>query len=199
MMKMKSLMTVMTKYNKIQEYAIENHVPIISNEGLEFIIDIIKQNNIKKVLEIGSAIGYSAISFAMNDCFVTTIERNDEMYNLAIQNINDLGFNERIKVINGDALLIDGINEEFDLIFIDAAKAQYQKFFEKYQVNLSKNGIIICDNLNFHNLDITKVSRSTRQLITKLENFKNYLKENNDYQTTFYNVGDGMSVSKKRD
>lgn len=183
--------------NEIKTYAINNNVPIIMDEGLEFIINEIKKRNIKKVLEIGTAIGYSAISFAMEGCFVVSIERDLSMYNEAINNISRMELNNKIQVIHADALTYEINDEKFDLIFIDAAKAQYEKFFNKYSKNLNNNGIIICDNLNFHNLDINKVSRSTKALIKKINNFKTFLINNQHYKTNFYNVGDGMSVSEK--
>lgn len=184
--------------NKIKLQAKNENVPIITDEGLSFILDKIKELKIKKVLEIGTAIGYSAISFAMNGCSVLTLERNNLMYEKALLNIKDYILEDKIEVIFTDALLFELDKEsKFDLIFIDAAKAQYEKFFNKYQENLNENGVIICDNLNFHNLDINKVSRSTRQLIGKIERFKEFLKNNPNYETTFYNLGDGMSVSKK--
>lgn len=184
--------------NKIKLQAKNENVPIITDEGLSFILDKIKELNIKKVLEIGTAIAYSAISFAMNGCTVLTIERNPLMYEKAISNIKEYNLEDKIDALFADALEFElDKKSKFDLIFIDAAKAQYEKFFNKYQENLNENGVIICDNLNFHNLDINKVSRSTRQLIGKIERFKEFLKNNPNYETTFYNLGDGMSVSKK--
>lgn len=199
MMTFMNLMKMKKVTKKIKEYASIHNVPIVTDEGLEFILSQIKTLNIKKVLEIGTAIGYSAISFTMNGCSVTTIERNNDMFKTAINNVNELGLQEQITLINGDALLIDDLNEEFDMIFIDAAKAQYEKFFNKYKKNLSNNGIIITDNLNFHNLDVTKVSRSTRQLIGKINKFKDFLENNKEFNTKFYDIGDGMSVSVKNE
>ncbi len=183
-------------YN-LKEYAIKNDVPIINDEGLEFLLDLIKTHNVKKVLEIGTAIGYSAINMAHLDTKIITVERDYFMYEQAINNIKEVNLEESIKVIYADALEVE-INDKFDLIFIDAAKAQYQKFFEKFKVNLNENGIIVCDNLNFHNLNINEVSRGTRQLLKKIERFKEFLKNNDEFKTTIYNVGDGISVSKRR-
>lgn len=183
-------------YN-LKEYAIANNVPIINDEGLEFLLDIIKTNNIKTVLEIGTAIGYSAINMANLGCKIITVERDYFMYEQAVKNIKEANLENNIQVILGDALEID-VNGIVDLIFIDAAKAQYQKFFEKFQNNLSPNGIIVCDNLNFHNLDPEKVSRRTRQLLKKINKFKEFLENNKNYDTVIHNVGDGISVSKRR-
>jgi predicted O-methyltransferase YrrM len=183
-------------YN-LKEYAIENNVPIINDEGLDFLLNLIKNYNVKTVLEIGTAIGYSAINMANLGCEIITVERDYFMYNEALKNIKLANFEKNIEIIHGDALEVE-INQKVDLIFIDAAKAQYQKFFEKFKNNLNDNGLIVCDNLNFHNLDINKVSRRTKQLLKKINNFKLFLKDNDEFDTTIYNVGDGISVSKRR-
>lgn len=182
----------------IKRYAIEKNIPIIMDAALSFIKDHIMLNNVESILEIGSAIGYSAISFAMIGPNVDTIERDIDLYNKAVDNVSLMRLGNRINLIYADALTYENITKKYDLIFIDAAKAQYINFFNKYQDNLANNGIIICDNLNFHNLDINTVSRSTRQLITKINNFKEFLKNHEEYETIFYDIADGMSVSMKK-
>ena len=139
--------------SEIKDYAKENNVPIMQDEGIDFICNYIKENNIKSVLEIGSAIGYSAIRFASinKDIKVTTIEKDNIRYKLAVSNINDIGLNDQIIIYNDDALSID-ISDKYDLIFIDAAKSQYIKFFEKYKNNLNNSGVIVSDNLSFHGM-----------------------------------------------
>lgn len=184
----------------IKQYAKDNHVPIMQDGGIEFIIEYIKNNNVKSVLEIGSAIGYSAIMFATVDenILVTTIERDDNMYEKAIKNIQDCHLSQRISVIHGDALDTEIVGK-YDLVFIDAAKSQYIKFFEKYKSNLNPDGAIISDNLSFHGLveDDTKItSRNTKQLVKKIRKYIEFLKSNSEFETSFYNVGDGVSVSK---
>ena len=176
-------------------------MPIMQKDGIDFLTSYIKKNNIKHILEIGSAIGYSAIKMALvsPDVRVTTIERDEDRYNLALKNIKKFNLEENINIIFGDALYVN-INEKFDLIFIDAAKSQYIKFFEKYSKNLKKGGVIITDNLSFHGLvsDESKIkSRNTRQLVHKIKKYIEYLKNNDDYETVFYDIGDGVSVSKK--
>lgn len=186
-----------TLISNLKQFAKENKVPIIEDEGLHFLLDIINNNEIKTVLEIGAAIGYSAINMAFEGVEVITLERDVVMYEQLVRNIEKADLKSKVFPIFGDALNIN-VGGKFDLIFIDAAKAQYQKFFEKFSSNLTEEGIIICDNLNFHNLDPNKVSRHTRQLLKKIESFKEFLKNNEQYDTTFYNVGDGMSVSKRK-
>lgn len=187
--------------SEIKEYAKENNVPIMQDEGIDFICNYIKDNNIKSVLEIGSAIGYSAIRFASIDTNikVTTIERDKDRYDLAVLNINNLGLKERITIYNDDALTFD-IKGKYDLIFIDAAKSQYIKFFEKYKNCLNDNGVIISDNLSFHGMvehpELTH-NRNTKQLVGKIKRYIDFLKNNEEFKTTFYKFGDGISVSKK--
>lgn len=190
----------MGSIEELEKYAKENNVPIIQKDGLNFIVDYIRNNNIKKILEIGTAIGYSAINMALinPEIQITTIERNKEMYDKAHLNIKKFNLEKRINIIFGNALTTK-INGKYDLIFIDAAKAQYIKFFEKYKVNLNKNGIIITDNLNFHGLtnNIENIqSKNLKALVKKINNYKEFLKENQEFNTKFYEIGDGIAVSK---
>ncbi len=191
---------VRIQIDNLKKTAKANHIPIIQDEGLEFIINYIKENNVKKILEIGTAVGYSSIAFASIDknINITTIERNDDMYKEAIKNINDFNLNNQIKVIHDDALNIN-INDKYDLIFIDAAKSQYINFFEKYKNNLDTDGVIITDNLSFHGLvedDSKTNNRNTKQLVKKIRNYIEFLKNNEEFKTEFLSIGDGISVSK---
>lgn len=187
--------------DRLETYARENNIPVIQKEGLDFLIDYIKENKVLSILEIGTAIGYSAINMALinKNIKITTIERDKTLYNIALKNIKEFNLENQITVINADALEFN-LKDKFTLIFIDGAKAQYQKFFEKYSYNLEDNGAIICDNLNFHGLTVNPeliTSKNLRALVRKINNFKDYLKNNKDYNTVFYNLGDGISVSKK--
>ena len=189
----------------LKEYAKVNHVPIILDEGLSFLINIIKSSNAKNILEVGAAIGYSSINMVKrSNAQVTTIERDDNMYNEAVKNIKLANLEDKIKILHMDALeAFDEVKDnKFDLIFIDAAKAQYQKFFETYEKLLNPNGIIICDNMNFHMLkekDQTELSRSVRGLIRKLASFETWLLSNDNYDTTIYDIGDGLSISIRKE
>lgn len=189
------------RLEELEKYAEVNNVPIMQKDGIEFLTKYIKENNIKNILEIGSAIGYSAIKMALtnDDVKVTTIERDKERYLKAVENIDSFNLNDRINIILGDALDTN-IKGEYDLIFIDAAKSQYIKFFEKYETNLKQGGVIVTDNLSFHGLvedDSKTTNRNTKQLVKKIRKYIEYLKNNTKYKTTFYELGDGVAVSEK--
>lgn len=195
------------RINDIKAYALENDVPIVLDGGLEIILDEIKKNKVKKILEVGCAIGYSSINMALasEDIIVHTIERNEKMYNKAIENVKRMELEDKIKIFYSDALTLDDdlLFYDYDLIFVDAAKAQYIKFFEKYEKHLKIGGIIISDNLSFHGLaekwreGDNSMSRDLRALMRKVNKFIDWLKENDKYETVFYDQGDGVAVSKK--
>ncbi len=197
-------MNIYDEINEIKKYAEENNVPIILDDGLSFLTSYITKNNIENILEIGTAIGYSAIMIALTSpkVKVTSVERDEKRYLEALKNIKKFNLEDRITLIYNDALSIN-LEENFDLIFIDAPKAQNIKFFEKFATNLKPHGAIITDNLNFHGLvekDESEIaSRNVRGIVRKTKAYIEYLKENPAYQTNFYNVGDGMSLSIKID
>ena len=190
------------KIKEIEEYAIKNNIPIMQKDGIEYLLKYIKENNIKNILEVGTAIGYSSIRMALLDenIKVTTIERDKERYNEAVKNIECFNLKNRINIIYKDALEVE-LKDKFDLIFIDAAKAQNIKFFEKYKNNLNNNGTIITDNMYFHGLIFKESkdieSRNLRQLMRKLKNYHKFLKENKEYKTEFIDLGDGIAITKK--
>ena len=195
----------MEEIAEIKTYAKKEAVPIIKDETQEFICEQIEEIAKTKpqvhVLEIGSAIGYSAIQFARTseNVFVTTIEIDIDRHLKAQQNVSDSGLKERITTIYGDALVTQ-IDGEFDVIFIDAAKAQYIKFFEKYKKNLAEGGIIISDNLSFHGMveDLSLTNNySTKKLVKKIQKYIEFLKTNPDFTTEFFKCGDGISVTKR--
>ena len=188
---------------EMEEYAKEHNVPIIEKDSIAFIMKFIKANDVKDILEIGSAIGYSSILMASvkDDVKVTTIERDEVRYMECLKNVKKCGLEDRINFVYQDALEVNLSNVSYDLIFIDAAKGQYTKFFEKYKYFLRPGGVIITDNLKFHghvgNRD-NIASRNLKQLVGKIENYIDFLKENEEFETKFYDVGDGLSVSIRK-
>lgn len=186
---------------QIELYAKENNIPIMEKEGIEFLVNYIKENNIINILEIGSAIGYSAIKMALinENIKITTIERDKNRYNEAVKNINNLNLNKQINIINDDAFNVNLI-DKFDLIFIDAAKSQSTKFFLKFKENLNDNGVIITDNIYFHGLTYSNEikSRNLRQMTRKIREYIEFLKNNEEFKTKILEIGDGIAISNKK-
>ena len=196
------------KDKTFKEQALIDGVPIIKDESLKLLIFLLKFIDAKRVLEIGTAVGFSAVNMALEaGVIVDTIEKDKKMYNNALKNVSDNKLENKINVYNYDALefpisLIE--NNKYDLIFIDAAKAQYQKFFEKYESLLADGGIIVSDNLLFHgfvdaydeNIEI-EGSRNLKALVRKIDRFNKWLLNNDEYDTTFLDIGDGIAISKK--
>ena len=188
---------------EMKEYAEDNNVPIITDEGINYIRNYIKENKIKRILEVGTAIGYSSILMALTDeeITITTIERDEKRYLEAIKNVKKFKLEDRINLIYKDALEVN-LNEKYDLIFIDAAKAQNTNFFERFERNLCDGGTIITDNMNFHGLvfkDESEIeSRNLRQLVRKVKNYKVFLLENMNYETEFLDIGDGIAISVRK-
>lgn len=186
---------------KIEKYAKENNIPIMLPDGILFLTNYIKDSKVKRVLEIGTAIGYSAIKMALVDknIHITTIERDEERYKEALKNIKMFNLENRIDVIFDDAFNVE-LDEKFDLIFIDAAKSQSIKFFEKFKINLDESGTIVTDNINFHGLTQAEYikNRNTRQMIRKIREYIDFLKNNQEFTTYFVDDGDGISISKRK-
>ena len=189
-------------FKDMEEYAKENRVPIMLPDGIDYLCNYIKEHDIKRILEIGSAIGYSAIRMASvnDDIHIVTIEKDETRYNEAVKNIDKYNLSDRINIILDDALntKIDG---EFDLIFIDASKGNNINFFKKYSANLSKYGIIITDNLFFHGLvqDESLIkTKNQRGIVRKIKEFINFLDTNEDFVTEYISVGDGIAISKRK-
>lgn len=184
----------------IENYAKKNNIPIMQKDGIEFLTNYIKEHNVKKILEIGCAIGYSAIKMCLvrDDINVVTVERDESRYKEAIKNIKEFNLENRINVIFDDAFNVD-LSDKYDLIFIDAAKSQYIKFFEKFKKNLSSHGVIVSDNLDFHGLvhkDLNEIeSRNVRGIVRKLNNYIDFLNTNKEFKTDFYSIGDGIGIS----
>ncbi len=186
---------------EMEDYAQKKNVPIIEKKSIAFIMKYIKDNNVKNILELGSAIGYSAILMASanENAFITTIERDEDRYMECLKNVKKCGLDKRINVVFQDALDVF-LSEDlkYDLIFIDAAKGQYERLFEKYKYFLKDNGVIITDNLKFHGYvgSSSKIeSKNLKGLVEKIENYIDFLKDNTEFDTKFYDIGDGLSVS----
>ncbi len=188
---------------EMEQYAKDKNVPIIEKDSIAYIMKYIKTNNVKNILEIGSAIGYSAILMASSskDVKVTTIERDETRYMECLKNVKKCGFDKEVNVVFQDALEVNLTGVSYDLIFIDAAKGQYKKFFEKFKFFLAEGGVIITDNLKFHGYVGKKEtidSKNLRGIVDKIESYIEFLKTNEEFETEFIDIGDGISVSKRK-
>ncbi|KAB8121888.1 O-methyltransferase ['Cynodon dactylon' phytoplasma] len=181
---------------KLKKYAIEHNIPIIKDETLYFLKKIIFEKKIIDIMEIGTAIGYSALGMSNNYNNIQTIER--DYYRYKLTHIFFKNTNYKIEFIHSEAFFYQP-HKKYDLIFIDAAKTQYQKLFEKYSFFLNHDGIIICDNINFlsHVKSTDSNSKRIIRIKQKINDFKIFLQKNTFFQTFFYDIGDGLSLSKK--
>ena len=187
---------------KIYDYAHHNRIPIMMSDGIDYLCQYIKEHHIKNILEIGTAIGYSAIRMCLvcDDVNVTTIERDKDRYDMALSNIKEFHLENRINAIYGDALdvSVDGM---YDLIFIDASKGHSIDFFLKYKEFLKDNGVIITDNLSFHGLvedESLAITKNQRGIVKKIKNFIEFLDNNEEFDTVYIPVGDKISISCRK-
>lgn len=190
------------KLQIIKDEALKNDVPIIQDEGLAFLIFICEMIKPKRILEIGCAVGFSsAVMATFSDAYIDTMEIDPKMVQIASLNHQELNLDKRINIIYGDALNgFDNVKENhYDLIFIDAAKGKYIDYFNLYKPLLNQGGIIITDNLYFHDLLFEETdSKNLYGLISKIDKYNNFLLEQEDFSTHIFKIGDGISVSVKK-
>lgn len=186
---------------EMERYAKENHVPIMKEDGIQFVQEILqKYSYVQHILEIGTAIGYSAICMANVrwDIVVDTFEIDPERFQVAKENIARCHLEERIHPYLMDAILFFP-KKRYDLIFVDGPKAQYQRYVEHFLPWMVKGSIFIFDNLNFHGFvdDPSKTkNRSTIQMMRKLHTFRERLLHDPRFDTIFMDhIGDGIAVS----
>lgn len=189
----------------LELYAKENHVPIMDPVSMQFLQQLIRIHKPDRMLEIGSAIGYSALRMlqANPNASITTIERDSERYKFAIDVIKTQNKHKQIQVIFGDAIdVAERIisQNSFDLLFIDAAKGQYKRFFELYSSSIRKGGIIISDNVLFKGYVANPSNANPRlsKIANKINNYNQWLINNENYHTTIVPVGDGVAISIKK-
>lgn len=187
---------------ELKTYAMSHHIPIMQDDGIHFLVQLINIKQAKKVLEIGTAIGYSSMIMALfTNAYIVSIERDDVLYEIAVNNIQRAGLSERVSLVHGDANELDILESGFDLIFIDAAKSSYIRFFEKYSKLLNQGGVIVSDNLLFRGMvaDPKQIeNRNRKQLVKKIDRYNHFLTKHPDFDSYIYPIGDGISVSIKK-
>lgn len=188
---------------KIHDEARKKHIPIMKDDGMAFLLDYIeKHENIRDILEIGTAVGYSSINMAKIrwDNQIDTVEVDEEMYHKALKNIHQEGLEERIHVHLCDASVFE-TEKIYDLIFIDAAKSQYRRYLEHFMKNSVIGTVFIFDNLNFHGIvddESLSHNRGTIQMVHKIKKFREHLLSDDRFDTVFYEIGDGIAVAKRK-
>ena len=190
---------------EMEQYAAENHVPIMALPGIEALNQLLRIQNPRNILEIGTAIGYSAMRMAqaLPNVKIVTVERDTARVEKARDFVGRSDVADRITIIEGDALdvEVDHIEKQYDAVFIDAAKGQYQKFFEKYSPLVPSGGVLYIDNMYMHglsDLDIKEVPRRKRTMIRNLHTFTEWIMNHPDYTCAFFPVGDGLLICLKR-
>jgi len=191
---------------EMEQYAKEHNVPIMESVGIEAMLQILRLKQPEAILEVGTAIGYSALrmAYALPDTRVVSIERDEERLDLAKKYIKEAEKESQIHLIYGDALEVEqqvsSLFGAYDVIFIDAAKGQYKRFFEMYSAMLRPGGIVITDNVLFKGLVAAKEieNKRIRNLVKKIDDFNRWLINHPGYDTVILPVGDGVAISIKR-
>ena len=189
----------------MEAYAQENHVPIIEPEVAQLLKVLLKWNNPKNILEVGTAIGYSALIMALStseDCQITTIERRADMVELAQENIVQTAFKDKIRIIEGDAIdILPNLNSEYDFIFLDAAKGQYMEFFNYCIKFLKPGGMIVSDNVLFKGMVATDtlVLRRKKTIVKRLRAFLEHINNLQGYTSCVLPVGDGVALTYREE
>ncbi len=189
---------------EMETFARDNHVPIMQLPAIDVLNQILRIQKPSNILEIGTAIGYSAIRMALTlpKSNIVTIERDADRVVLARDFIARSEVANQITVIEGDALEVDVDSKStFDAVFIDAAKGQYMRFFEKYSPLVPSGGVLYIDNMYMHglsDLNLKDVPRRKRTMIRNLRNFADWIMNHDEYDCTFFPVGDGLLICLKR-
>ena len=187
--------------DKIKEKALEEHIPIIMDDTLEVIGKKLKEIKPKRILEIGTAVGYSAICFSKfldKDGTIDTIERDEERIKEAKINIKEMNLENVINIYEGDAIeILPTLDEKYDVVFIDAAKGKYPFFLKEALRMINKNGIIFADNILYKGYVMSDYNKHKQR--TAVRNLREYIKEiteNPNLETEILEVGDGLAISR---
>ena len=192
----------MNSIDEIKKKALEDHIPIIMDDTLETVGQILQEKKPTRILEIGTAVGYSAIRFSKyltEQGYIDTIERDEERVKEAKNNIEDLKLQDKIHIFEGDALeILPTLTGPYDVVFIDAAKGKYPILLTEALRMLEKNGIIIADNVLYKGYVMSDYNKhKQRTAVRGLREFLKKLTENENLETKILEVGDGLAISKK--
>ena len=190
--------------NKIKEKALEEHIPIIMDDTLEVVDKILKEVKPSRILEIGTAVGYSAICFSeylQKNGVIDTIEREEQRVKEAKINVEKVGVSDKINIYEGDAVeILPTLNEKYDVVFIDAAKGKYPFFLKEALRMLKPTGVILADNILYKGYVMSDYNKHKQR--TAVRNLREYIKEvteNPEIETEILEVGDGLAISKYKE
>ncbi|WP_251860405.1 O-methyltransferase [Clostridium sp. Marseille-Q2269] len=189
---------------ELEDYAKENSVPIVHKEVANFLEFMISVKNPKKILELGTAIGYSSIFMSLSsnkECDITTIERDEKMIAIAKNNIEKYGFKDKIKIIEGDCLeILKNLDDKYDIIFMDAGKGHYNEFLPYCLKLLNKDGIIIADNVLFRGMVASDklVIRRKITIVKRMRKYMDMISDRDNFVTSVIPMGDGIAITKRR-
>lgn len=186
---------------KIKVKALEEHIPIIMDDTLEVVGDLLSKIKPKFILEIGTAVGYSAMCFSKyisEGGYIDTIEREHERVEEAKKNIELVGILDKINIIEGDAVeILPTINKKYDVVFIDAAKGKYPIFLKEALRLINKNGYIIADNVLYKGYVMSDYNKhKQRTAVRNLREFIAEITKNPTLETKILEVGDGLAITK---
>ena len=188
---------------KMEEYAYENHVPIIHPEVAQFLMVILKMNRPLKILEVGTAIGYSALVMAYStdaNTEIYTIEKREDMIQIASNNIDNSTYKERIKIIPGEAEdVLPNLKEKYDFIFLDASKGHYLDFFKSCSRALNSGGFIVSDNVLYKGMVASDqlVIRRKKTIVKRMRQYLKYISNLEGYTSCVLPLGDGVAITYK--
>lgn len=192
-------------FKEMEEYAYKNHVPIVQPEVAQLIKVLLKMNKPKRILEVGTAIGYSALIMAKytdDECIITSIERRKDMIDKALENISETEYANRINIMEGEAEeILPTLKDKYDLVFLDAAKGQYMEFFNKCKDSLNTGGIIVSDNVLYKGMVATDklVVRRKKTIVKRLREFLKYINEIDGYASCVIPIGDGVAITYREE
>ena len=186
---------------KIKQKALEEHIPIIMDDTLEVVDQILKEVKPKRILEIGTAVGYSATMFAKytdEDCIIDTIEIDEERAKEAKENIEKIGVANRINIIVGNAVdILPTISQEYDIVFIDAAKGKYPVFLENAIRLIKNDGLILADNILYKGYVMSDYNKhKQRTAVRHLREYIQEITENEKLESEILEIGDGLAITR---
>lgn len=189
---------------EIEKYCIENRIPLIDKEVQNFLSMMFSINPPNKILEFGTAVGFSSIFMyeqLKGNVFITTMERDGERIEIAKKNFEKFNCGNKIQIIEGDCFEnLKNINQKYDFIFVDSSKSHYEKLFDSCIQNLNKGGIIVFDNILYKGMIASDnlVEKRNKTIVKNMRSFIQNTTKNNDFSTLLLPIGDGIMILRRK-